>query len=61
VSSGFGGASPRQLVIRTIGVKNPLLDGIRVWPVAGFKNHLIFYRVLIDEIEVVRVIHGSRD
>jgi toxin ParE1/3/4 len=41
--------------------KNPLYDGIRVWPVASFKSYLIFYRVQSDEIEVVRVIHGARD
>jgi len=41
--------------------ENPLLAGIRVWSVDGFKNYLLFYRVLADEIEVVRVIHGSRD
>lgn len=36
-------------------------DGIRVWPIAGFKSYLIFYRILPDEIEVTRVIHGARD
>lgn len=41
--------------------KNRLFDGIRIWPIAGFKSYLVFYRVLSDEIEVVRVIHGARD
>jgi toxin ParE1/3/4 len=41
--------------------QNPLFQGMRVWPISGFKNYLVFYRVLPDEIEVVRVIHGARD
>jgi len=36
-------------------------DGVRVWRVDGFKNHLIFYRVVEDGIDVVRVLHGARD
>jgi toxin ParE1/3/4 len=39
----------------------PLLEGIRVWPISGFKNYLVFYRALTDEIEVIRVLHGARD
>jgi toxin ParE1/3/4 len=38
--------------------ENRLFDGIRVWPITGFKKYLIFYRVLPEEIEVLRVIHG---
>jgi toxin ParE1/3/4 len=41
--------------------RNRLFDGIRVWPIAGFKTYLVFYRILPDEIEIVRVIHGARD
>jgi toxin ParE1/3/4 len=37
------------------------LDEMRVVLISGFKNYLIFYRILPDEIEVVRVLHGSRD
>jgi toxin ParE1/3/4 len=35
--------------------------GLRVLGVHGFPNHLIFYRVRPDEIEVIRVCHGARD
>lgn len=40
---------------------NPRLAGLRVWPIRGFENYLIFYRPLPDGIAVARVIHGSRD
>jgi toxin ParE1/3/4 len=51
-SPGIGGACR---------FKNPLFDRVRVWRVAGFKSYLIFYRILADELEVVRVLHGARD
>jgi len=37
------------------------MEGIRVWPVRGYPNHLIFYRVSADAVEVIRVAHGARD
>ena len=37
------------------------LQGIRSWPVLGFENWLVFYRLLPDSIEILRVIHGARD
>ena len=40
---------------------NPLLAGTRVWRIKGFENYLVFYRLHPTEIEVVRVLHGSRD
>ena len=41
--------------------KNPALAGLRVWSIRKFENYLIFYRPVPDGIEVVRVLHGSRD
>ncbi len=35
--------------------------GIRVWSISGFGNYLIFYRCQEDTIDIVRVLHGSRD
>jgi plasmid stabilization system protein ParE len=32
---------------------------IRIWPVKGFPNHLIFYQIEIDELVILRVLHGS--
>lgn len=37
------------------------LSGLRVWPIHGFSNYLIFYRPLDGGIEVLRVIHGMRN
>ncbi len=32
-----------------------------MWFVQGFERHLIFYRVLDDEVEILRVLHAARD
>ncbi len=42
-------------------LKNPLLSGLRSWPVKGFEEILIFYIVQPDALRVVRVLHGRRD
>jgi toxin ParE1/3/4 len=34
---------------------------MRVWPVKGFENHLIFFRPIDGGIEVIRVLHAARD
>jgi toxin ParE1/3/4 len=39
----------------------PRMKNLRIWPIAGFENYLIFYRPTSDGIEVVRVLHGARD
>jgi toxin ParE1/3/4 len=40
---------------------HPALTDIRFFPIARFKNDLVFYRPLGDGIEVLRVLHGARD
>lgn len=35
--------------------------GLRRWPVPGFRNYLIFYRPTETGVNIVRVLHGSRD
>jgi toxin ParE1/3/4 len=40
---------------------HPALTGMRTWWVSGFPNHLIYYFPLADGIDVVAVMHGSRD
>ena len=46
--------SPRQF-------KNPSLAGLRMWPVKGFRKHLIFYRLTAGGVEVIRMLHAARD
>lgn len=41
--------------------KTPGTGSVRMWRVPGFENYLIFYREQDDGIEVIRVLHGSRD
>ena len=42
-------------------VCHPKISGTRVWPVAGFPNHLIFYCPGAEYLKIVRVLHGARD
>jgi toxin ParE1/3/4 len=45
-----------------IGPKRQELgDAVRSFPVAKYTDYLIFYRVLDDGIEVIRVLHGARN
>jgi toxin ParE1/3/4 len=46
--------SPREFT-------SPEAVGIRSWVLRDFPNHLIFYRVGSEGIEIVRVLHGARD
>lgn len=43
-------------------LSNPGLKGVRLWPIPGFHQFLIFYRPLEQRgVEIVRVLRGSRD
>lgn len=35
--------------------------GIRSWRVEGFEKYLIFYRVNTESVEILRLLHGSRN
>lgn len=39
----------------------PLYAGLRYFPVARFRLHIVFYRPIAGGIEVLRVLHGARD
>jgi toxin ParE1/3/4 len=43
------------------GFQRPGLRRIRQWHVRGFENWLIFYLPKRNGVDIVRVIHGSRD
>lgn len=37
------------------------LSELRVWPISGFRRYLVFYLPQPNGIEIVRILHGSRD
>ncbi len=41
--------------------KNPVLAGLRSWPVKDFEDTRIYYVIQGDVLRVVRVLHGRRD
>ena len=46
---------------RARNFRSPFLKGVRMCVMKEFERHLIFYRLLKDGIEVLRVVHGARD
>ncbi len=42
-------------------VKYPGLETLRVFRVTGFEHILILYRTLPERVDILRVIHGSRN
>jgi toxin ParE1/3/4 len=40
--------------------RNPKLQGVRMLPVNGFQNYLVFYRNTEDTIRILYVVHGAR-
>ncbi len=36
-------------------------EDVRKFPVVDFKKFLIFYKVVDDNLEIIRIIHSSRD
>jgi toxin ParE1/3/4 len=57
----FEQLAPMPLVGGPCEFRNPEAAELGVWPVRGFRNHLIFYRPLSNGIDVVRVLHAARD
>jgi toxin ParE1/3/4 len=41
--------------------RRPDLQGMRMWPVLGFRNYLIFYQATEDQLEIIRVLHSARN
>ena len=41
--------------------KEAALKSLRVFRVSGFENMLIIYRPLPDGVDILRVVHGSRN
>ncbi|MBZ5607157.1 MAG: type II toxin-antitoxin system RelE/ParE family toxin [Acidobacteriia bacterium] len=49
------------LIGRRTPLRNPFLAHTRMPAVKNFGNYVVFYRPVSKGIEIVRVIHGSRD
>ena len=41
--------------------ETPQTKGWRVVTVRRFRNYLIYYRLVNDRVELVRIVHGARD
>lgn len=41
--------------------KNPQFQNIRIWQVKGYEKYLIFYLVEDSTIEIIRLLHSSRN
>lgn len=41
--------------------RDELADALRSFPVSKYTDYLVFYRPITDGIEVIRVLHGSRN
>jgi len=50
---------PEMGVQRAFGSRK--LEGLRMWPVPGFNNFLIFYRVTQQSVQIVRILHGGQN
>jgi toxin ParE1/3/4 len=42
-------------------LRNPRLAAIRVFPLSEFERILVFHRPARGQLEIVRLVHGSRD
>jgi len=42
-------------------IANPLLAGLRTWPVKGFDDFKVYYLPQPELVVVVRILHGKRD
>jgi toxin ParE1/3/4 len=59
--AAFGMIASMPSVGRAYPVQSPAAQGMRVWRVEGFERYLILYRAVQSQIDIVRVLHGSRD
>ena len=41
--------------------RNSKLRGMKMIPVAGYRNYLVFYRVGAECVRILYVVHGARD
>jgi hypothetical protein len=53
--------SHRHYDFRSYLILDPKLQNIRSWQVKEFNDYLVFYRSLTNRVEILKVIHGTRD
>lgn len=41
--------------------RNPTLRGVKMMPVARYRNYLVFYRAETDCVRILYVVHGARN
>jgi toxin ParE1/3/4 len=41
--------------------RSPRFSNFRLWTIKGFRHYIIVYRPLEQGVEIVRILHGSRD
>jgi toxin ParE1/3/4 len=46
---------------RALASDHPRLTGFRYYTVNGFRNYVIYYRVIGNVMRIERVLHGARD
>lgn len=46
---------------RVVEFPHPTLSGLRAFPLREFPRHLVFYKFIGNDLDVVRVLHGARD
>ena len=47
-----------------LALKEPITQreiGVRLWPVARYRNYLLLYRIEPDLIRVMRILHAAQD
>jgi toxin ParE1/3/4 len=57
----FGLLASQPLIGWLPRLKHPALTSLRVFPVSGFKKMLVFYQPLPNGVDIMRVVHSSRN
>lgn len=61
VESSFSFLEKNPEIGRSLRTFSRRLAGVRIWRVSNFEKYLIFYRPIVEGVEVLDVIHGARD
>ena len=59
--ASFQSLADQPLIGSPVPVRDKRLQGVRKWRVKQFDNYLIFYLPRTDGVQIVSVLHASRD